>query len=192
MKKNHVATQDLTTALRGMPLCDTQEMLQERWRRFYAAEGGPLVAWLLDEAAQREFTVQALAAELNVTVGYLAQLQCGLRKTEDISRDFAAACAIYLGVPAVVVLVVAGHLKLIDFVTASHFDRWVADEYAQSESTVLPSGISLGDEEFRVLPRIVCELRNAAAIHERRCSGLWFSRGRALPALLFLDHASLT
>ena len=58
-----------------------------------------------------------MAACLGVTYGYISQLRKGLRQTRQISDDFAVSCAHYLGVPPVVVKMVAGRIPLSDFVT---------------------------------------------------------------------------
>jgi|tagenome__1003787_1003787.scaffolds.fasta_scaffold20807172_2 transcriptional regulator with XRE-family HTH domain len=171
MKRGCALTQDLHSALQA---CKAQrlppESSEQRWSRFYRAEGGPLMGWLLDEAAVRGFELHELARELRVTIGYLAQLHCGLREMQHISREFAAACGVFLGVPAVVVWLLTGHLKLVDLVSASAFERWVEDDYLESGegAAQLPCGAQLGMEELRLLPVIVKELRKSAGIHEIR------------------------
>jgi hypothetical protein len=146
------------------------ESERERWRRLYREPGGPLVGWLLDEAARRGMKLAALAQELAVTAGYLLQLRSGLREASNVSRDFAAASGVFLGVPAVVVMVVAGQLQLVDFVCATDFDRW-------AESTVEPDGATpvqlacgrqIGAEELRLLPLMVKALQASASVHETR------------------------
>lgn len=77
--------------------------------------GGPLLAMLTGRARQLGHTRQQMSKQLNVTYGYIAQLTSGHRSTENISDDFAAACARYLGVPKVTVLLAAGALKPEDF-----------------------------------------------------------------------------
>ena len=142
----------------------------ERWKRLYAAPGGPLMGWLFEEAELQGLQVEDLARELCVTKGYLLQLRSGVREAANVSADFAAACAMFLDVPTVVVLVVAGHLKLVDFVRASHFDRWVEStvDAAGADPVHLACGAVVGPEELRLLPLMVEALNGAASIHERR------------------------
>jgi transcriptional regulator with XRE-family HTH domain len=147
-----------------------EEGTSGRWKRLYDAPGGPLVGWLLDEAAKKGMTLADLGAELRVTTGYLAQLRAGIRESANISHDFAAACAVFLQVPAVVVLIVAGSLRLVDFVCATDFDRWVESTVGHegAQPVHLACGAQLGIEELRLLPRIVEALHAAASVHETR------------------------
>lgn len=147
-----------------------RETRSERWKRIYNEPGGPLMGWLRDEAAKRGMSFSQLATQLYVTVGYLSQLRTGIRKTANISHDFAAACGEFLAVPTVVVLVVAGHLKLVDFVCATDFDRWVENTVGQDDAQAvqLACGARVGEEELRLLPLMVKALYGAASIHEKR------------------------
>lgn len=147
-----------------------QEDPSERWKRIYRTSSEPLMAWLLDEAVSRKMDVSALARELGVTTGYLAQLHSGVREPANISRDFAAACGVYLGVPAVVVQVVAGHLTLLDFVCATDLDRWVEMLGLQGdgEAAQLVGGSTLGREELWLLPKMVQVLTSVASVHQTR------------------------
>lgn len=76
----------------------------------------------------------------------------------------------FLGVPAVVVLVVAGHLKLVDFVCATDLERWVEGNigHDDGEPVRLACGKQVGAEELRLLPRMVEALQAAASVHETR------------------------
>lgn len=93
----------------------TTESAEDRVTRLYAHQGGPLIGWLWDEARRRGIELQQMAAELGVTYGYIHQLRTGIRRTSSISHDFAAACGGFLGVPTVVVLLLAGYLTMSDF-----------------------------------------------------------------------------
>lgn len=86
-----------------------------RVRRLYGAPGGALMGWLFDEAVKRGHQQHELSVQLGVTVGYLHQLRSGVRQVCNISHDFAKACASYLMVPAVVVKLVSGQIRLSDF-----------------------------------------------------------------------------
>lgn len=94
---------------------ESTESRESRVRRLYAAPGGPLMGWLFDEAQARGHSHQELARHLNVTVGYLYQLRNSMRQASNISQDFARACAVYLSVPTVVVLLVSGQIRMADF-----------------------------------------------------------------------------
>ncbi len=91
------------------------ETKSERVERFYAAEGGPLISWLYEKCQQNGTEKQEMARELGVTYGYINQLKNGIRKTEDLSHEFCVACARYLGVPAISVKIIAGVLRMSDF-----------------------------------------------------------------------------
>jgi hypothetical protein len=95
---------------------DTVETEVQRVRRLYAAQGGPLTSWLIDEARRRGQDLNVMARELGVTYGYIAQLRNGFRSTVNISPMFSSAVARYLGVPEVVVMVVCGRLGVSAFV----------------------------------------------------------------------------
>ncbi len=97
------------------PSAATAETPEARVARLYAEAGGPLVGWLLDEARQRRLPFNDLARELGVTYAYINQLRTGLRSTACIGQDFAEACARFLGVPAILVKVLAGRIVMSDF-----------------------------------------------------------------------------
>jgi transcriptional regulator with XRE-family HTH domain len=61
-----------------------------------------------------EMTQNTLANALLVTTGFLSQLESGIRPTAEINNDFARACAKYLRVPAIVVMLVAGSISHAD------------------------------------------------------------------------------
>ena len=91
------------------------ESKSERVDRLYQEKGGPLMGWLFDECQLRGFDIQDLAQELSVTTGFLNQLRNGIRKTKDLSHEMCVSCARYLHVPAIVVKLVAGVIRLSDF-----------------------------------------------------------------------------
>lgn len=86
-----------------------------RVERLYNADGGPLVGWLLDEARQRRIRLTEMAEQLGVTYSYISQLRTGVRGTEGIGQQFAEACARFLGVPPIVVKLLAGRILVSDF-----------------------------------------------------------------------------
>ena len=103
------------TSTQALALDD--ESREERVSRLYASPGGPLIGWLFDECRRRRQEYREMAACLGVTYGYVNQLRSGLRQARHISDDFAVSCAHYLGVPPVVVKMVAGRIPMSDFVT---------------------------------------------------------------------------
>lgn len=142
----------------------------DRWKRLYTAPGGPLIGWLTEEAENRGMDLMGLATELRVTVGFLAQLRAGIRESANISRDFADACAVFLQVPTVVVLIVSGHLKPVDFLCLTEFDRWVESTigHESGEPVHLACGAQLGPEELWLVPQMVRALHAAASVHATR------------------------
>lgn len=75
-----------------------------------------LMQWLYQAAASRGDTKADLARSLGVTYGYLNQLSTGLRETRNITSEFCRACAQYLRIPAVSVMVACGRIRPEDFV----------------------------------------------------------------------------
>lgn len=78
-----------------------------------------IIEWLHKKARQNGHTAAVLARELGVTYGYLSQLSQGMREMHNTSACFARSCAVYLDVPAVAVMLVAGQIKPNDFVFPS-------------------------------------------------------------------------
>lgn len=104
-----------------------EETHEQRAQRLYAGKGGPLIAWLFDEAHRRQQTYQEMASDLQVTYGYVNQLRTGLRKVEQISHEFARACAQYLGVPTIVIKLISGSIRMSDFAWPSLSEEEVID-----------------------------------------------------------------
>jgi hypothetical protein len=104
-----------------------EETPEQRAQRLYAGKGGPLVSWLLDEAHRRQQTYRDMAYDLQVTYGYINQLRSGLRSVENISHEFAKACALYLGVPTIVIKLISGSIRMSDFAWPSLSEEEVID-----------------------------------------------------------------
>lgn len=83
----------------------------------YTHLGGALLGWLTDEARKRGHGGAEMAAALGVTYGHIHQLKTGHRQVAHISDAFARMCAKYLGVPAVVVKLLAGRIAMTDFLS---------------------------------------------------------------------------
>lgn len=99
------------------------ETREQRVTRLYASGGGPLIGWLLDECRARGMTIKALAAELDVTYGYINQLRCGVREVNQVSGHFARRAARFLGIPPVLVKLMTGQLCMSDFIPAQQSEE---------------------------------------------------------------------
>lgn len=77
--------------------------------------GTPLMEVLEAAAKRKRLNKQELAEALGVTYGYLAQLKNAVREPKNISDSFAEACAGFLGVPRIQVLLLAGRVRPSDF-----------------------------------------------------------------------------
>jgi len=77
--------------------------------------GTPLMEVLEEAAKRRGLSKQQLAEALGVTYGYLAQLKNAIRDPRNISDAFAEGCAVFLGVPRIKVLLLAGRVRPSDF-----------------------------------------------------------------------------
>lgn len=165
-----------------------QETAEERVTRLYAAPGGPLIGWLFDECRQRGQEYQEMAADLGVTYGYINQLRSGLRQTRHISDDFAVRCARYLGVPPVVVKMVAGRLPMSDFVCPR-----------QSEETFLERAVAQMVEDPVVRAAMPNDLQTVPLAAKRalvslyaEISGRDIYRGHQLPEIVrWLQRAAV-
>lgn len=101
-----------------------------RARRFHASseECGPLISLLHCEAHRRGQTQIELAAELNVTFGYIHQLRNGIRQTAKISGTLVGACSRYLSLPPIAVKLLAGALPMSDFLFPAQSEEEVLDQ----------------------------------------------------------------
>lgn len=78
--------------------------------------GGILLAALICCANERRLKFGKMAEELNVTYSYINHLRNGIRHVEKISDTFALACAKFLGVPRMTILMYAGKVTSSDLV----------------------------------------------------------------------------
>ncbi|MBB1162694.1 hypothetical protein [Aquariibacter albus] len=109
------APQDIDAMRHQNHPVDPAETPEQRVTRLYATPGGPLIGWLYDECRRRGQEFRQMADELGVTYGYINQLRSGTRLVRQISDEFAVNCAYYLGVPPVVVKMIAGRIPMSDF-----------------------------------------------------------------------------
>ena len=107
------------------------ESKSDRVERLYKSPGGPLMGLLYDEAWKRNEPVVVMAAMLGVTCGYINQLRHGIRQTENISQDFAEACARYLDFPTIVIKLLAGSIRLTDFLRCNESEEAAVDRAIQ-------------------------------------------------------------
>lgn len=75
-----------------------------------ARKGGLLLAALVRHANDERLQLNDMARELGVTYGYINQLRNGLRHVDQISDTFALACANFLSVPRLTVLMMADRI----------------------------------------------------------------------------------
>lgn len=168
-----------------------RETAEERVVRLYKADGGPLIGWLLDEAKSRRHSCSKMAEEIGVSCSYIARLRSGVCSSVDIKQDMAEECGKYLGVPPIVVKLVAGSIRLSDFVCAYETEEDMLDRVMRKVQDdpqlryLLPPSLSqlaspakkalalmyaetAGHEIFghRELPTIVRYLQRAAMFHD--------------------------
>ena len=156
----------------------------DRVERLYQSPGGPLMGWVFDEARTRGHDVKELAQALGVTYGYINQLRNGVRSTEDISQAFAEACARYLGgIPTVVVKLLAGNIRLSDFLYRQETEEEAIDRSLRQMledpkmRAVLPAAAELASWTLEAKRAIVL------MYSEVSCSD--FFNTRELPNILF-------
>lgn len=99
----------------------------DRVERLYKSPGGVLIGWLEDDANMRGHDFKEMAEALGVTMGYMLQLQRGIRRVQDITHEFCAACATYLGVPTIAVKIVAGVVRTTDFLNPAQTEEEVIE-----------------------------------------------------------------
>lgn len=73
--------------------------------------GGLLMAALVQCASERGQSMHDMAEALGYSYPYLNLLMAGTRRVDQISDDFAQACALYLRVPRMTVLQLAGRIR---------------------------------------------------------------------------------
>ena len=96
---------------------ERSEAPSARMLRLYRHPGGPLVAWLLDDARLRLHSAGKLAQELGVSSEELRMLQRGQAPELLRDRTFIAKAARYLGIPPVTARLLTGDITIRDFAT---------------------------------------------------------------------------
>lgn len=88
---------------------------------FAVRPGGLLTAALVQCAAERGQSFPEMCRALGYSYPYLNLLMSGVRQVNQISDDFAQACAAYLRVPRMTVLMMAGRITQADLMEPGLF-----------------------------------------------------------------------
>ncbi len=123
-----------TTARTDFPVESTSETARvvDTWSGTVDEEqlkrpGGVLMAALMRCASERGQSISQLAEALGYSYPYINLLMSGLRRVDQVSDDFSRACAVYLRVPRLAVLMMSGRLKADDFFEAQVFKAKAVD-----------------------------------------------------------------
>jgi transcriptional regulator with XRE-family HTH domain len=77
--------------------------------------GATLLQWIIETANERGLQLNQVAAKLGCTYGYLHQLRKGMKPIPGISEQLIDACAEFLGIPRLAVMIAADIVKPTDF-----------------------------------------------------------------------------
>jgi hypothetical protein len=128
-KEKGGATPDTILADAGIHLTDGRTTRHERtvtpperrqaWAMLTDEEmqrpGAVLLGWLLRAANDRDMNLQELATNLGVSYAYIGQLRSGIRQVKSAGSQFLTACAAFLRVPRIAVLISADVVSVEDF-----------------------------------------------------------------------------
>ncbi len=117
--------------------------------------GAMLLAMLLTAATHRQMQLQELAAALGVTYPYIAQLRSGYRQVVNVSEEFLTACANFLQVPRVQVLLAAGRVRIADFYQPGDIKAKLepALRYIQNDGEIggsMPASVFMADVDLQL------------------------------------------
>ena len=181
-------TKHAVTGFAVIDFHDFDMRMEVRAKELYAAPGGPLMGWLCEEAKRRRDSMQTLAKSLGVTYGYISQLRNGFRSTASISQEFAFASAQYLGVPTVVVKLLAGNIRIRDFMFPNEDEESLLNRALGRVRTDPVVGAAL-PENVEDLP---IEAKRALVLMYGEASGTDPLGARRLPEIVhWLQRASL-
>jgi transcriptional regulator with XRE-family HTH domain len=157
------------------------ETKAERVTRLYSALGGPLIGLLFDECRLRRQEFREMAECCGVTYGYINQLRNGLRPIEQISQEFAENCAAYLNLPTIVVKLLAGSIRMSDFLHKNETEEEVLDRALRQ---------MMGDTKVRCAlpaePKLLpIEAKRAVVLMYSEVSSSDIFHARELPDILF-------
>ena len=111
---------------------EQSEPPSQRLLRLHRHPGGPLIAWLLDDARFRLHNAAKLAEELGVSNEELELLKRGQALTLLRHRAFIAKVARYLGIPPITVRLLTGDITIRDFATVAEPEEVVIErEFAR-------------------------------------------------------------
>ena len=103
-----------------------------RMSRLYRHPGGPLVAWLFDDARLRLHSAAKLAEELGVSIEELKLLEHGQALDLLGNRAFMTKAARYLGIPPITARLLTGDITIRDFATMAEPEEVVIErEFAR-------------------------------------------------------------
>ena len=133
-KSRHDAIQQLTARLQRpwSGVLDAQSMKRP---------GGLLMSALARCAQERGQSLPELAEQLGYSYPYINLLISGARRVDQVSDDFANACAAYLGLPKAAVLMMSGRLEARDFFGPGDFHVGLLDaamRYIESDPAWSP------------------------------------------------------
>jgi hypothetical protein len=157
------------------------ETAQERVTRLYRSPGGPLMGWLLDEAHGRNMSLNDMALSLGVTVGYINQLRSGVRKTENVGQEFAEAASRYLGIPTIVVKLLAGHIRVSDFARKHESQEQVVERALRQVQKDLQARMSNTVD----LSNLPFEAKQAIVLLHSEVSGYDYLNTQELPHIVY-------
>jgi hypothetical protein len=100
----------------GPEMSSTERMSYGELMRVYSHPTSPLLARLENEARGRGHTLAEMAKALGVSYGYYYLLSSGARPIARIKAPLVNACARYLGLPPIMVKLLAGAITMSDFV----------------------------------------------------------------------------
>jgi hypothetical protein len=160
----------------------------QRTRGTVRQEDPPLMRALLREAQRRGHQLQQMADSLGCTYGYVSQLRTGIREPQHIGQEFAQKAAAYLGVPTVLVKLLAGRLALGDFAWPQRSrEEDIADGLA-----ALRDDPVLGALVPDALYQAASEVQEFVSALYMECAEQHPHRVRALPRMLdYLQRAAL-
>ena len=103
-----------------------------RMSRLYRHPGGPLVAWLFDDARLRLHNETMLAHQLGVSIEELKLLEHGQAPERLGDRGLLAKVARYLGIPPITARLLTGDITIRDFATPAESEEVVIErEFAR-------------------------------------------------------------
>jgi hypothetical protein len=129
-----------------------------------------------------------MSTSLGVTAGYVEQLAAGIRPIDCIPQSFADSCSRYLNVPTIVVKILAGNIRMSDFL-----QRFETEEDATDRAI---RQIQLDPQLCEVLPKDLAALpldaKKAIALMHSEVTGSNLFGLRELPETVhWLQRAAL-